>query len=241
MRGAIIALEGPSAVGKTTTARALAERLGVPYLDEAWRRLRPRPSLRFRSRGELLGLERRLLAEESRRFRQARRLAATRPAVIVDTGFFGPLSYSAGLAALSTRLDVRAPLAVDAVALLAEGQWGGADLTYYLDAPVGALDERQAGSPVTHPVDLAVRHRRVADTERALWTRGRRARARTVYAEAAPRSVAGAIARSVPPLRLPRSIPRGASDPAVVRALEFVAETLAMGGTAGPRRAPGNC
>lgn len=240
MRGLIIGLEGPSGVGKTTTGQHLARQLGATFLPEAWERLRPRPSLRFRTRAGLWDLERRLLQEEARRFQSARRTSATGRPVVADTGFFGPLSYVAGLATWDRRWDLRRPLAEAAVGLLAGGAWAGADVTFYLDADDATLDDRQAMAPVTHPADLGRRHRRVADTERALWTRGRPPRAKTVYAEASPAVVARAIARGLPDPRRALVLSEGASDPAVLEALDFVTETLGTGERRDGRAAPGN-
>lgn len=225
-RGIILALEGPSGVGKTTIAREVAAHLRATYLAEAWERMRPSPSLRYRSRAELLRLERRLLAAEGRRFLRARRLAWAGRPVVADTGFLGPLTYSAGLARVPREFDVVRPLVAEAVTGVAAGTLGTADLTVYLDATARTLERRQARSRETHPDDLARRHRRVAAVERGLWTTT--GGARRVSAEASPRTVAAAIARALPVRTVPGPLP-GTVDPAVLGALELIA-CLAAGG-----------
>ncbi len=169
-RALILALEGPSGSGKTTIARAAAERFGWTFLPEAYDRLRRRPSLAFRSDRALLAIERRLLAEERRRFAEARSLRARGRTVVADTGFLGPLTYSAGLVAtgaaspgpwraLRTSIGPgrkRAPL-------------GLPDLTVYLDLPRAARRARVARDPTGHPPSLARRHESIGEFERRFY------------------------------------------------------------------------
>ena len=96
-RGRLVALEGGSASGKSTLVTAAARTFGWRPLAEAFDRLDPAPSLDFDSPRELLRLEATLLAEEVRRYHEARRLTERGATVLADTGFLGPLTYTLGL------------------------------------------------------------------------------------------------------------------------------------------------
>lgn len=231
--GRIVALEGPSAAGKSTLAAALGRRPGWVALAEAFDRLEPRPSLRFRTERELLALERRLLAEEARRWDAARAIAAGGRHVVADTGFLGPWSYTAALyalglasAAVFREVDRRTRV------LAAAGRLGFPDLTVLLAPSRPQLRARARADPARHPQELRARHWAVAEQERTTvlpWLRrdlpGRLVRSpasRTTERSAAAigRRVAG-----TPPLRgasarlseaLGRFVPTSAYAPAVI-------------------------
>ncbi|MCI4370784.1 MAG: hypothetical protein L3J81_05605, partial [Thermoplasmata archaeon] len=82
-----LAIEGPSGAGKSAGARELARRLGSPALPAAFERLGGRVTLEYNSRSELVELELRLLAEESRRFSEAIDRRGRGECVVLDTGF----------------------------------------------------------------------------------------------------------------------------------------------------------
>ncbi|HUJ78415.1 MAG TPA: hypothetical protein VLX64_05335 [Thermoplasmata archaeon] len=169
-RGLLVAVEGPSAVGKTTVVRRVASGGWAETLPEAYDRLRPALSLDFRSPEELRRLERRLFAEETRRSREARRARARGARVLVDTGFAGPLTYTASL---DERADpggaVLRDLLRSARTAARGGRWGLPDLVIVLTAPARLLDARTQRDPVGHPRSLAGRHRRVGIREVAFW------------------------------------------------------------------------
>ncbi|MHB8351561.1 MAG: AAA family ATPase [Thermoplasmata archaeon] len=179
LRGRLVAVEGPSGAGKSRLVRAWGRRIGAPVLAEAFDRLRPRPNLLFDGADALLRLEERLLAEEERRYAEARRRAAAGRTVLLDTGFLGPLTYTAGL----SRTDPGAgavvlELLAHAGRALARGSWGMADLTVFLDVPERQARERARCSPADHPARLRGRHARVGRWERRFWIE--------VYGRAAP-------------------------------------------------------
>ncbi len=162
----IVALEGPSAAGKSTTAARLAARRGWAVIAEAVDRLDPPPSLRLGSESELLALETKLLKEEERRFAAAARLAAQGTTVVCDTGFLGPLSYTAGLRATG-RCEARTfrrLLAVVRRQARAE-RLGLADLSVYLAAPPPVRSARARADPVRHPPEFRARHEEVGRFE----------------------------------------------------------------------------
>ena len=170
MGGLVVAIEGPSAAGKSSVVRELALSPGTRTIPEAFERIRPRPSLEFRSPAELIELELTLLEEEARRFREARRWAAEGTRVIVDTGFLGPVSYTAGL----VRWGYAPPAVVFSVLrrahrLAARGRWGLADLTLFLDVPRAERDRRARRDSAGHPAGLYARHARVARYERTVY------------------------------------------------------------------------
>lgn len=168
-RAPIVAVEGPSAVGKSSVAALLARRLDAALIAEAADRIRPPISLRFADDAGLVRLETRLLDEEARRYAAAVRLAERGTVVVADTGFLGPVSYTAGLAALGRCR----PATFDAVVRRAEQLAGAAhlglpDLTVYLTpGSAAALLERAERDPVRHPEEFRERHRQVGAFELA--------------------------------------------------------------------------
>jgi thymidylate kinase len=166
-RGLLVAIEGPSATGKSTVADVLARSTGWTILAEAYRRLRPRPSLEFRSDDELLRLERRLLAEEVRRYAEAVEAIGAGATVIADTGFLGPLTYTYAL----VRAGASAPEVLRS--LLSDsrthGDWGLADGYVYLDTPAATRAARARSDPAGTTAELAARHRTMGEIEREYY------------------------------------------------------------------------
>jgi len=171
MPGRVVAVEGPSAAGKTRAVGAVARRLGGAPLAEAYDRVRPRLPLRWKNPGALLRLERTLLAEDARRYREARDLAEAGGIVVTDTGFLGPLTYTTGLVLQGDApRRVLTALVRTARDLASRGQWGLPDAILYLETPEAERARRARRDPVGHPVDLRERHERVATEERRLYT-----------------------------------------------------------------------
>jgi hypothetical protein len=216
--GRVIAVEGASAAGKTTAVARAAARVGAAVVPEAYRRLEPPPSLEFATEEELVRLEETLLAEDARRFAEARRLARAGRTVLADTGFLGPLTYTAGL----VELRVASPrtlrdLIGRARALAARRAWGPGDGTVYLATSPHAQYARARADPSGHPARLVARHMAVGAIERRLYRErfaplaGRRFRevsgdgARATVADrlaTAVRSVAAADGRAPSPARV---------------------------------------
>jgi thymidylate kinase len=207
MRAVVVALVGPSGSGKSTLTAAVARRLGWAPIDEAYYRLRPRPSLRIVPEEALLALERRLLDEESRRFREAQTLARGGTTVVADTGFLDPVSYTAGLYVLgrASAATLRA-VVLHAHTLSAKSLLGLPDLTVRLSAPAATRRARAAGDPARHPRAYRERHESVGRIETSLlvpWLRGAvPGRMRVVRAgapvEAVAERVRTAVSRAVP-------------------------------------------
>lgn len=207
MRSIIVAVTGPSGAGKSTVVDALARRFGWEPLDEAYYRLRPRPSLRFGSTASLRALETRLLREEARRYRAALALARRGRTVVADTGFLDPVSYTAGLVAL----DLASPEALRAVArsarrLAEHGALGLPDVLVRLAGTPELRRRRVETDPRGHPRAFRARHEAVGtvETETIVPALARRfpGRVRVVVAAAtAPvvaRRVRAVVARSRP-------------------------------------------
>lgn len=171
-RGRLIAIEGRSASGKTTLVRAAARKLGWQPLAEAFDRLDPAPSLAYGSSRELLLLEGTLLAEEVRRYQEARRACARGVTVLADTGFLGPVTYTRGLVDLG-----RAPASVwrnvvrSARSLLRRRALGIPDLTIYLETTASERARRARADPGHHPAAFLPRHEAVGEVERAYFER----------------------------------------------------------------------
>jgi predicted kinase len=169
-RGTVVAIEGPSGAGKTTASQRLAHALGAVWLPEAYRRLRVPPSLAYRSTRELLRLEIRLLTEDARRFREARRLADRGRWVVADTGFAGPLTYTWGLAQLGRAPTAAvAPIVRMARRWAARGAWGAPDRVVWLDTPAAIRGRHVRADRAGHPLRFAPRHEAVGRVEYALY------------------------------------------------------------------------
>jgi len=170
MAARIIAVEGPSAAGKTRAVSTVARHLGGAPLAEAYDRVTPRPSLDWARPAELLRLEQRLFAEDARRFREARDLAEAEGFVIADTGFLGTLTYTWGLVRVGAapgsllRALVRTARTEGKVA-----RWGLPDAVLYLRTPASERDRRSQNDAVGHPVEHRARHQRVAVEERRFY------------------------------------------------------------------------
>jgi hypothetical protein len=165
-RPLVVSVDGPSAAGKSTVvARAAASFEWVP-LAEAFDRIDPAPDLRFSSDRELETLERTLLEEEARRYRTALSLRARGLTVVADTGFLGPLTYTAGLVALG-----RAPptvlwrLVARARELERRRAWGMPDVVVHLAASPSVRRARARSDRTGHPADLERRHAEVGRWE----------------------------------------------------------------------------
>ncbi|MGA9839465.1 MAG: AAA family ATPase [Thermoplasmata archaeon] len=197
-----MAVEGASAAGKTTAVATVARRSNWTVLREAYRRIDPPLSLEFRTPEELLAIELRLLREEARRFGEARGAARAGRTVLADTGFLGPLTYTAALVAASEAPpDVLSALVELARELGAHGRWGLADAYVYLDTPPSVRSTRAREDPAGHPVALDERHARVGGAEREFYRRRFApiigARFRSVPGEGRPEEVAGRVADAV--------------------------------------------
>lgn len=193
VRALVIAVEGSSAAGKSATVRAAARAFGWVRLREAYDRLTPPPSLVVPTAARLLATERRLLREEGRRYREALRWRARGRTVVADTGFLGPLSYTAGLVALG-----EAPRAVLLTLVRAARSRGGPglpDAVVYLEAGRALRKRRARSDRRRHPASLEARHDRVGRFERR------------VYRELLPRILPGRV-RSVRATGPPRAVAR---------------------------------
>lgn len=165
-----MAIEGLSGAGKTTVSRRVAEALGARWLREAYDRLGRRVPLAYSTRAELLRIEETFLLDESRRYAEAVRAKRLGFTTIADTGFLGPLTYSAGLVReLRDPVDVRAPIVGELEALLRRRQWGLPDLVVFLDAAPKVRRERALRDAAGHPEEFIDRHERVGRFERRFW------------------------------------------------------------------------
>ena len=170
--GVVVALEGLSGSGKSAVAARAAARGGGVPLAEAWTRLEPRPDLHVRSPRSIERLERTLLSEECRRWNAARARADAGELVIADTGFLGPLTYTAGLVVLrEAPLDVLRRLVSETRRRAARGEWGLPDLVVLLATSPAVRRRRVASDPVGHPPSLAARHESVGRVEEELYRR----------------------------------------------------------------------
>jgi len=196
--GRVIAIEGPSGAGKSTVARTAARSFGWVLLPEAFDRLDPPPDLRFRNPAQLLDTERSLLDEERRRYQEASERRRRGETVVADTGFLGPITYTAGLVALgaaprSTWRTVRR----FAEGPARSGPVGLPDLVVYLDVPSATRRRRAASDAERHPADLRQRHRAVGRVERRFYrdlaAHGAPGQVLFVRASGSPRALAGRI------------------------------------------------
>jgi thymidylate kinase len=169
---AILALEGPSGVGKSAVAARLAPLLGATIVPEAYDRLGRSFSLTFHGRDELADLERQLVREDGRRWTDAVEMRGRGTLVLLDTGTFAPLAYSWGLReGVDGALDVVLELARTVRRMVASGKWGLPDLTVYIDVPDSVARARARLDPVGHPPETADRHAAVGRWERLLYGR----------------------------------------------------------------------
>lgn len=190
-RGRLVALEGGSGSGKTTLVRAAARELNWAPIDEAFDRLDPAPSLEFDSPQQLLRLEGAFLAEEVRRYREARELCDRGRTVLADTGFLGPLTYTLGLVELGRAPpSVARSLGRSVRRLLRARSLGIPDLTVYLETTARERARRARVDRRRHPRDLYLRHEAVGAVERAYFRKAMRdsvpGRVRTLPAHAPP-------------------------------------------------------
>jgi thymidylate kinase len=170
MPGRIVVVEGPSGAGKSTLVRAVVKSFGWTALPEAFDRLSPRPDLTVPTEAALLRTEQALAREELRRSKEAHRLRSAGHLVIADTGFAGPLTYTAGLihegwAAPAVFAKVRRFATPSDTA----GPWTWPDLLVYLDVPAATARDRAVRDPERHPPELVGRHAAVAGFERAFY------------------------------------------------------------------------
>ena len=221
-RALVIAVEGSSAAGKSATVRAAARAFGWVALREAYDRLDPAPSLVVPTAARLLATERRLLREEVRRYRDALRERAHGRTVVADTGFLGPVTYTAGLVARDEA--PRSVLLAVARAARRPGGPGLPDALVYLEASRALRKQRARRDRRHHPASLEARHDRIGRFERrvCLELLGRilPGRVRTVTAVGAPLAVARRLRAAVQGIegRPERSRGRTEAIDAIVRA-----------------------
>ena len=216
MRPRIVAVEGPSAAGKSSVVARLAATEGWLPLAEATDRLGAAVDLRYRSFAELARLERRLLDEEAVRWATARAWVRRGRTVVADTGFLGPLTYTRGLVAAGLApARVLGPLLRRARSMANRRAWGLPDLTVYLVAAEATRRRRARADRTRHPADLDARHATVAPWEaefyRTVGTSIDRGRVRTVRAEGPVEEVARRVVRAARG-RVPRSAPDARLD-----------------------------
>lgn len=169
-RGRIIAIEGASGAGKSTLVRTGARERGWVALPEAFDRLDPRPPLSYRTDRELRRIERTLLAEEIRRFRDAERLRRRGRTVVADTGFLGPITYTAGLETLGIAPTTLRPELVRQLRASARpAGWGLPDLIVFLEVDERTRRRRAKRDAERHPPGLDRRHARVSAFERRFY------------------------------------------------------------------------
>lgn len=217
VRGRIVAIEGASGAGKSTLVRTGASEFGWVALPEAFDRLDPHPPLTYRTTGELRRIERTLLAEEMRRFRDAERSRRQGRTVVADTGFLGPITYTAGLETLGIApTTLRPELARLLRASARPAAWGVPDLIVFLEVGERTRRARARRDAERHPPGLDRRHARVSAFERRFYRTFLRkvpgVRIRFVRARSSPRALArrlDAVIRAlpdrppIPPPRLP--------------------------------------
>ena len=225
-RGRLVALEGPSGVGKSRVAAAATRRFGWAVLAEAYDRLDRTPSLRFADDEALLSLETVLLEEDARRFRDAEHLVAEGATVLADTGFVGTVSYTAALAATGQcRPATWRRLLGRAEALARRSLLGLPDITVCLVAPEELRAEREARDPRRHPAEFRARHREAGLYEAEVfwpWLASRLPRrVAVVRSVGPPEQVAG---------RLDRLLRRGSRARAPAALLDRALVALARAG-----------
>ncbi|MGD0718208.1 MAG: hypothetical protein ABSA15_01305 [Thermoplasmata archaeon] len=168
--GGIVAVEGPSASGKSAASWAAGVLSGGATIPEAYVRLGRRVSLRYRSSADLVRIERHLFREDVRRWQQATQLRRRGRYVYLDTGILGTITYTWGLVRLR-----RAPERSLAALLTSferaarDRRVGLPDRTAYIDTPGLVRRRRAMGDPEGHPEGLRALHDRVGALERELW------------------------------------------------------------------------
>lgn len=242
--GQVIAVEGPSAAGKSSVVRRLAVSRSMVALEEVYARWHPRPSLELSTPAELGRLERRLLDAEASRWRKARRLAARGRLVLLDTGPLGPLSYTYGLVRDHPALGpVLRTLLRRARELARIGSLGIPNLTIYLDVPAAVMWRRARRTPVERPPALFARHQRVGRWERWLllgpWKEGLRLRSLPVPRGASPARIARRVLDLVDALPVERERSPTAELGRVLALLRTL-ERLSPEGGVRPRDAGGS-
>jgi len=240
-RGVVVALCGASGSGKSTVTRAVARAPGWVRLEEAFDRLHPRPRLEPATQADLRAVELELLAEEARRFREARKQTALGRSVVADTHFLDPVAYTAGLL-VSGEASPATFLAVVARtrALIARGVLGLPDLTCYLVTSTDLRRRRASQDPARHPEPLRARHERIGRFDAKV--------VRSCLAEGAPGRVLGV--RGVAPARAiaehlrqtasrvdPLEDPAAASRRALTALLHHQVIRSALGGSGNLKRA----
>jgi thymidylate kinase len=234
--GPIVAIEGVSGAGKSRLTEAIHRRTGWPVVEEAWARLGSRVDLAPRNPRALLRVERHLLAEEERRYREARQLAEGGSPVVCDTGFVGPLTYSIGLSLPDPPMRRAAlDLVQEAREVWEHGDGGMADLTLYLDTPARVARTRAGRSPRDHPPRYRAQHAEVGEWERALWDSDLRSALGTRFIQVrggrSAEVVERAARRAIRPMRRPIEPERSR---AVLDALERAIEGATLS-SASPR------
>ncbi|MCI4365830.1 MAG: hypothetical protein L3K10_07235 [Thermoplasmata archaeon] len=212
MAGWVVAVEGASASGKSRTVALARRTFGATALREAVDRLSPPPSFTWTSHVQLLRLERRLLAEDARRYREALRARANGDTVLADTGFLGPLTYTLGLVRSGTVPEsVLSGLLTTARAWARAGRWGLPDAILYLRTPLAERQRRAEGDPRGHPTLLQRRHQSIAAEELRFYRRvvapAFGPRFRFVSGLGAPEEVVARVARAVEATRAPSPRP----------------------------------
>ena len=206
MRSIVVAVSGPSASGKSTTVAQLALEFGWRPVEEAYYRLSPRPRLIWGTPSGLERLERRLLEEEARRFREVRSLARRGPPIVLDTDCLDPVEYTAGLVGAGLAQPGTFREIVGRARALARGRrLGVADLTVVLSVPPATRRARASADPARHPAALRRRHEEVAQVVRRTVVPVCRGvlgpRLRVVGAEGSPKAVAGIVHRAAASVR----------------------------------------
>lgn len=233
----LVAVEGHSGIGKSAISRALARSLGALWIAEAFDRVRPRLDLEVRDAAALLRVERRLLLEETARYREATDARRRGRVVVLDTGFLGPVSYAAGLARIEPRFrPALRPLGRDAIRSVRRASLGLADVTVHLRLDGPETLRRIERSWRRHPARWRERHRRVGRIERRLLRTALRPLGPGRVIDVDARGAPGAIVRAV--RRALGGRPRG-TGPSPRLALAAV-RTLLRGASpeARPRGAP---
>ncbi|MGP8078251.1 MAG: hypothetical protein ACLQD8_01145 [Thermoplasmata archaeon] len=238
-RAILIAVDGISGSGKSTLVARAAATFGWIALAEAFDRLEPRPRIAVTSAAALARVERLLLEEESRRWRAARELCSGGATVITDTGFLGPLTYSAGLVAVhAAPPSLLRDLVARSRRLAARGAWGMPDLVVYLATGAAVRRRRTASDAVRHPPALVPRHEAIGLLEERFYAellpRAFPGRVRWIDGDGPVDSLVAALGRTVRGVAPRRTGPRGAG-----RVLDLVAEFPSHAGAA-PSATSGN-